>query len=211
MSLTIEKLLEGNKQFRERFFSPESTVFDELILRQQPKTMVIACSDSRVDPAIVFNCQPGELFVIRNVANLVPPCEADNSYHGISAALEFGTCFLQVEHIIVLGHTQCGGIRALLDGNEKNKEQKQHGFIAKWMELAQPAYDKVMDAQGNHLSIDEKITLCEQYALLNSVKNLQSFPWINQRIENNTLSLHAWYFDLTTGKVYQCNEDAVCF
>src|SRR3989442_1053939 len=114
MDLKIKKLIDGNKEFKEKFFNKENTVFYELAqFGQRPKIMIVACSDSRVDPAMIFNCQPGELFVIRNVANLVPPCEiADENehYHGVSAAIEFGTLFLEVQHIIILGHTQCGGI-----------------------------------------------------------------------------------------------------
>ena len=202
MSPEIKKLIDGNKQFREKFFNKDSVLYDELVLHgQKPKTMIIACSDSRVDPAMIFNCQPGELFVIRNVANLIPPCEGNDSYHGISAALEFGACFLNVEHIIIFGHTQCGGIQALLENKNKGLlNRKSHNFIAKWMELASWAYEKVM-TEHSTASIEDKITLCEQYALINSLKNLYSFPWIQERVNNNKLMLYAWYFDLETGVI----------
>lgn len=202
MSQEIKKLIDGNKEFRKKFFNNDSTVFDELVQHgQKPKTMVIACSDSRVDPAMIFNCQPGELFVIRNVANLVPPCENNDTYHGTSAALEFGTYFLGVENIIVFGHTQCGGIRALLESADEVLDKKSHTFIAKWMELARPAYDRVIAKHGN-VSLEDKITLCERYALVNSLNNLQSFPWIQERVATGKLSLHAWYFDLATGVIH---------
>ncbi len=171
--------------------------------------MVVACSDSRVDPAMIFNCQPGDLFVIRNVANLVPPCEANDTFHGISAALEFGTCFLAVEHIIVFGHSQCGGIQALLNSTQWMLDKKPFHFIAKWMELARPAYDRVVTEHGN-VSLDEKIILCEQYALVNSLNNLLTFPWIQERVASGKLVLHAWYFDLATGMIHahdQKNND----
>ncbi len=201
----IKKLINGNKEFRKKFFSQESSLFDTLQHGQKPKTMIIACSDSRVDPAMIFDCQPGELFVIRNVANLVPPCENNNTYHGTSAALEFGTCFLEVRNIIILGHTRCGGIQALLQSTDKVLSKEYHGFIAKWMEIARPAYDKVT-AENSNTSFEDKVTLCERYALINSLNNLASFPWIQSRIENGNLLLHAWYFDLTTGLIYAFNE-----
>lgn len=205
MAQEIEKFIKGNKQFRKKFFDADNSTFNNLVLHgQKPKTMIIACSDSRVDPAIVFNCEPGELFVIRNIANLVPPCEDNDTYHtyhGTSAALEFGTCFLQVEHIIIVGHTQCGGIQALLERAHNVLDEKPHSFIAKWMDLARPAYDKVVD-RHNNVSFEEKVILCEQYALINSLNNLLTFPWIQERVNNNTLSIHAWYFDLATGGIH---------
>ena len=203
----IKKLIEGNQQFRKRFFNEESTLYKELVEHgQKPKTMLIACSDSRVDPAMVFNCLPGELFVIRNVANLVPPCEKNDTYHGVSASLEFGTCFLEVENIIVFGHTQCGGIKALLENSNKVVEKKQYSFISKWMELARPAYDTVVAKYGK-LPLNEKVILCEQYTLTNSLNNLLTFPWIKERVDNGNLSLHAWYFDLETGEIHIFDQE----
>lgn len=203
MPKEIQQLIDGNNAFREKFFNVDNTLFKELAHQgQRPKVMVIACSDSRVDPAMIFNSQPGDLFVVRNVANLVPPCEnTDNAYHGTSAALEFGTCFLEVRHIIILGHTQCGGIRALLEDTGTVLGKQLHSFIGTWMELARPAYDRVI-AEHNQLALEDKITHCEQYALINSLQNLHSFPWIQQRVNTGMLSLHAWYFDLQSGHVH---------
>lgn len=198
MSQEIAKLIAGNTEFRKNF---NETLFEMLVAEgQKPKTMMIACSDSRVDPSLIFNCNPGELFVIRSMANLIPPCESNNTYHGTSATLEFGTCFLQVEHIIILGHTQCGGIQSLLENAGKVLDKKKHNFIAKWMEIARPAYDKVMSEYAD-ASLEEKVVLCEQYALINSLHNLHSFPWVHDRIDKGTLKTHAWYFDLATGLV----------
>lgn len=207
MAQEIKKLIDGNKQFRKKFFSTNKSLFNELVQQgQKPKIMVIACSDSRVDPAMVFNCQPGELFVIRNVANLIPPCEENSTSHGTSAALEFGTRFLQVEHIIVFGHTQCGGIQALLESTAQVLERQPHSFIAQWMEIARPAYDKVIKEHGE-VALEEKVTLCEQYALTNSLHNLQTFPWIVERIQQGKLSVHAWYFNLSTGLIHMYDQE----
>lgn len=201
MSEEIKKLIDGNKQFRKKFFNKNSTLFNDLVQNgQKPKIMVIACSDSRVDPAMIFNCQPGELFIIRSMANLIPPCEDNDTYHGTSAALEFGTLFLEVKHIIIFGHTQCGGIQSLIENPHRILDKKPHSFIAKWMEIARPAYNRVI-TEHNELLFEEKITLCEQYALINSLNNLYTFPWIQERVAQNKLSLHAWYFDLGTGVI----------
>ncbi len=203
----IQKLIDGNKQFREKYFGTDRALYENLTrYGQKPKTMVIACSDSRVDPAIIFNCQPGELFMVRNVANLVPPQEGVTMYHGTSAALEFGVRFLGVEDIIILGHTQCGGIQALLHKAPEVWNQ-ENGYISKWLDIARPAYQKVID-EHSHASFDEQVVFCEKYALLNSLKNLSSFEWIAQSVAAGKLALHAWYFDLKTGKINRYNSQA---
>jgi len=198
----LQHLINGNKRFKQKYFNDQSTLFEELVrYGQKPKVMIVACSDSRVDPSVILNAQPGEIFVVRNIANLVPPCENNDSFHGISAALEFGTCFLEVQHIIVLGHTQCGGIQALLENTQRVFSKKPDSFIGKWMDLARPAYDKIV-TEHNDAPLQEKITLCEQYALINSLHNLQSFPWIQERLQNGKIAIHAWYFDLATGNLH---------
>ena len=112
---SLDELVAGFHRFQQRYFQSERKLYEKLMLQgQAPKVMVVACCDSRVDPAIVTDCDPGDLFVVRNVANLVPPCEEGGGYHGTSAALEFAVRCLRVEHVIVMGHTRCGGIRALL-------------------------------------------------------------------------------------------------
>lgn len=131
------------------------------------------------------------------MANLVPPCEVDVGHHGISAALEFGVCSLGVEHIIVLGHSQCGGIRALM---EDSYGAEEGGFIAEWMSIAEPAREKVR-RELPHKPIDLQARACEQAAILLSLENLLSFPWIAQRVNNRTLSLHGWYFDMSQGEL----------
>lgn len=199
MSSQIQKLIDGNAAFRKKFFS-DTTIFNELVASgQQPKIMIISCSDSRVDPAMVFDAQPGELFVVRNVANLVPPYEQSGKYHGTSAALEFGVRFLRVEHIIILGHSYCGGIQALID-NAELLDKNSDNFIAQWMQLARSAYDK-MNEQHESLTDQEKNTCCEQYALINSLENLMSFAWIAERVAQGKLQLHAWYFELNSGLI----------
>lgn len=199
MSEEIHALIQGYQRFQEKAFGEDRADFEELVRwGQRPKILIIACSDSRVDPALVLDCKPGDLFVIRNVANLVPPFEDDQSYHGTSAALQFGVCNLEIRHVILFGHTHCGGIQTLLEQTPETCEKK--GFIAKWMDIATPAYDAILK---NHKEdpLDEKVTLCGHYSLMNSLKNLETFPWVEERLRKKTLSLHAWNFDLERGKI----------
>lgn len=139
----IERFIAGFRAFQKNYFGPEGSQFDILKHGQNPSTMIIGCSDSRVDPAILTNCQPGDIFTVRNVANLVPPYEENGVYHGVSAALEFAVCRLEVERIIVLGHSQCGGIGALMTGD---CGAEGAGFIGRWMSIAAPAREQVMAA-----------------------------------------------------------------
>jgi len=194
---TPEQLIGGFRRFRERHFAKDSERFKELVqFGQTPKALVVACCDSRVDPALVLDCAPGDLFVIRNVANLVPPAENQGHYHGTSAALEFGVRNLRVQHIIVLGHAQCGGIHALLEGSV----DKEESFIAGWMGIAEAARDRVESEFGKDCS-DIRHRACEQQAILVSLANLQTFSWIRERVEQGKLSLHGWYFDIERGEL----------
>lgn len=196
----FQKLVQGYATFRDSYFNGDNSLYEKLVAEgQKPKILVIACSDSRVDPAIVLGCQPGDLFVVRNVANLVPPCESDQGYHGTSAALEFGIKALNIKHIVLFGHTRCGGIQSLFAPPQQNKEKLS--FIKKWMGLAQPAFERVQQ-EHSHLSLEDKITACEQYSLLNSLENLMSFDWIREKVDASHLFLHAWYFDIQTGLIY---------
>lgn len=187
-------LIEGFGRFREHHF--ESDLFRRLSRQgQKPKVLVLGCCDSRVDPAIILDCDPGDLFVIRNVANLVPPFENAGHYHGTSAALEFGVCNLGIEHIIVLGHAQCGGIRALMEGSSGDG----HSFIKSWMKLAESAKERALSKSNEGTDAAKE---CEKEAILASLSNLMTFPWIKSRVEDRTLELHGWYFDIEEGKLF---------
>lgn len=203
----IDTLIGGYKQFKTAHFE-ESNVYDELVqYGQQPKVLVVACCDSRVDPAIVTNCKPGELFVVRNVANLVPPYDNDPKHHGTSAALEFGVTGLGVSDIIVFGHSHCGGIRALM---EQSKHHTTHTFLTAWMNIAKSAKQHVLEHHGKE-SLDAQSHYCEKESLLISLQNLKTFPWIADRIADDRLSLHAWYFNLETGMIETYDADSQTF
>jgi len=192
-----QQLIAGFQRFRERHFAEDSALFQGLTqFGQTPKALVVACCDSRVDPALVLDCAPGDLFVIRNVANLVPPAENMGHYHGTSAALEFGVRNLGVPHIIVLGHAQCGGIHALLEGGVA----KDDSFIAEWMGIADAAR-KHIEQELSGASDKSRLRACEQQAILVSLDNLMTFSWIRERVEQGTLTLHGWYFDIEGGEL----------
>lgn len=199
MMKDIERLITGFSAFKKDYFSPENSQFELLKQGQNPKTMIIGCSDSRVDPAILTNSSIGEIFIVRNVANLVPPYKEDGGHHGVSAALEFAVCHLGVEHIIVMGHSQCGGINALMADSYGCEGDS---FISNWMSIASPAREKVLAELPDK---DSKLQqrAAEQSAILLSLENLLSFPWIDQRVTAGTLSLHGWYFDLNVGELLE--------
>ncbi|MDP2786336.1 MAG: carbonic anhydrase [Sulfurimicrobium sp.] len=193
----IGKFIAGFKRFQDNYFGQDRHLYEQLKLGQYPRALVVACCDSRVDPAILTGSEPGDIFVVRNVANLVPPREYGGGYHGVSAALEFAVCQLGVEHIIVLGHSQCGGIRALMrgSGNCENAE-----YVAKWVQIAAPARDKVLHELPQQ-DFELQVRACEQAAILQSLENLLSFPWIAQRMSTGDLAAHGWYFDLDRGEL----------
>ena len=193
----IAKLIAGFRRFQGNYFRGDNKLFSQLKGGQQPKTLVIGCSDSRVDPSLLTGADPGDLFVIRNVANLVPPYEPDAGYHGVSAALEYAVCQLRVEHIIVLGHSQCGGIAGLMNCS---CDPPLGEFIGKWVSLAEPAKLRVCEElQGKSEQLQTRA--CEQAAIMLSLDNLLTFPWLMKRVEDQALFLHGWYFDIQRGEL----------
>lgn len=192
MDNSLHKIIQGYRSFREKYAQGDNSVMRYLsYYGQKPFALVVACCDSRVDPALLLQCDPGDLFVVRNVANIVPPYEKDGAHHGTSAALEFGICYLKVQHLILLGHSQCGGIQALL--NRENLHQDD--FISNWVSVV----------QNEHTHTDDEI-LAKQ-ALKQSHDNCLSFPWIKEKVENNTLNLHQWFFDIHAGKIFVYSEE----
>lgn len=192
---TIARLLEGYQGFYRRYFASDDATYRELKDGQNPQVMVIACSDSRIDPAIVTQAEPGDIFVVRNVANLVPPYQPKpDSLHGVSAALEFGVCQLGVRHVVVMGHSGCAGIRALREGIAPPREER-FSFIAPWVKVAEAAREQA----AKQADPAAQQTCCEQEAIKLSLENLKTFPWIQSRMEAGTLALHGWYFRVEDG------------
>ncbi|MCH7487741.1 MAG: carbonic anhydrase [Proteobacteria bacterium] len=190
--MPIDRLIAGFKSFRETYYEEQPDFYRSLVEKgQKPDVMVIACSDSRVNPSIIAKAEPGELFIVRNVANLVPPYEPDSHYHGTSAAIEFAVRDLNVEHIIVLGHSHCGGIRCLCEGHEDAKNRE---FIDGWMSIVEQARDDSLKGEAQLRNV-------EREAVKISLDNLLTFPWVKRRVENGRLKLHGWLFDLEAGEL----------
>ncbi len=190
----IAKLTAGFRVFRDGRFQEQRASYEALVDQgQKPKVVLIACSDSRVDPAIVLHADPGDLFVVRNVANLVPPYEREGHYHGTSAALEFAVQSLEVGHVIVLGHAHCGGIRSLFEKPAPDGEGNY--FVPAWMDLVRSAYLRV-EATMPDAPQAAKTRVCEQSAVLVSLENLMTFPCIRHRVGDGRLRLHGWYIDI---------------
>ena len=188
----------GFKSFRETYYEGQPDFFRSLVEKgQNPDIMVIACSDSRVNPSIITNVGPGEVFIVRNVANLVPPFEPDSNYHGTSAAIEFAVRDLNVGHIIVLGHSHCGGIQALCADHE---EVANREFIHDWISIVENARDNSLDGEA-------QLRHVERQAVKVSLDNLLSFPWVNSRVEDGSLTLHGWCFDLEAGELLAHQTD----
>ena len=203
MELAIQKLLQGFEHFKATYFTENNRLFQQLKEHQKPKILLISCSDSRVDPAIITNCAPGDIFVIRNVANLVPQFDPDPHAHGVSSALEYGVNILQVEHIIVLGHSDCGGIKALM---ERGEQHQPGNFLDRWLDLAQPAKTAVLHNLAD-ANFTTQCRACEETSILLSIENLMTFPWIAQRVEQHKLTLHGWYFHISSGRLMGFNQD----
>ena len=187
MEQSFEKMLTGYQTFRKKYASGDDSIMQKLAYHgQKPEIMIVSCCDSRVDPGLILQTEPGELFIVRNVANIVPPFEDNESHHGTSAALEFAINHLNVKHLVIMGHSQCGGIKAVLD---KTTSEQTH-FIGNWISLIKdlPAANDDVDAYA-------------KLALRQSYKNCLSFPWIKQRIDNHQLKIHLWFFDIKAGEI----------
>ena len=199
----MERLIEAFKRFRGDYFEANRARFERLAGRpQHPRYAIVTCCDSRIDTTRVFDAIPGELFLIRNIANLVPPYEPDQHHHSTSAAIEYAVRILKVGQFVVLGHAGCGGIQALLDPPAPPTD-----FINLWLEMAGPARDRVVSKQG--LSRDERQRCCELEALKSSLTNLLEFPWLKARVEDGSLQVDALYLDLERGTLllYDRNGD----
>jgi carbonic anhydrase len=200
----VDKLIAGHHRFKEGYYKQNKSKLSKLAKQgQSPKICIVSCSDSRVDPTTILDCEPGDLFVIRNVANLIPPCESDDNFHGTSAALEYAVLNLEVESIIVLGHTQCGGIKALIDTPPNTVN---NSFAAKWMQQIEHVRDDVMK-HANEVT-DAHYHTCEEKGIIQSLNNLMTFPWVQERIKSGKLFIHGWHYNLDDGSLFAKCKDS---
>ncbi|GHC73906.1 carbonic anhydrase [Limoniibacter endophyticus] len=199
-----DHMLNGYRNFITGRYVDDSARYRSLANEgQTPKVVIIACCDSRAAPEVIFDAGIGEMFVVRNVANLIPPYGPDGDFHSTSAALEFAVQALKVEHVVVMGHGRCGGIKAALDADFAPLSEGD--FIGKWMSLVAPAAEAVA---GNSLMTNgERQTALERISIRHSVANLRSFPYIRAREESGELSLHGCWFDISTGELWVMNTE----
>jgi len=201
------RLVEGYRQFADGRLRHEQDRYRELAeAGQSPDVLVIGCCDSRVSPEVIFDARPGELFVVRNVANIVPPYAPDGHAHGVSAALEFGVAALKVKHIVVLGHARCGGVKAFA---EQAEPLSPGDFIGNWMRLMAPAVKKA-GPQGK-LSWADYVTRLEQANVANSLDNLKTFPGLRKLIASGEVAIHGAYFGVATGELLLRDEATEAF
>jgi carbonic anhydrase len=192
------RLLDGYRTFATERLPTEQSRYRELSVRgQSPEVMVIGCCDSRVSPEAIFDAGPGELFVVRNIANLVPVYQPDGGAHGVSAALEYAVTVLRVKNIVVLGHAQCGGIRAFID---KIEPLSPSDFIGKWMAMFIKPGEVV--EQRSHETMLDFVTRIEKAAVFRSLENLMTFPFVRTRVESGELLLHGAYFGVAEGSLF---------
>jgi carbonic anhydrase len=202
-STELDRLIAGYHRFHKEDWSRQRSRWAELAEGQNPKTLVIACSDSRVDPTRIFDVTPGELFVVRNIANLVPPFEMSKGYHGVSAALEFAVTQLNVPQIIVMGHGKCGGVGASLNHAFEGAPRGKGGFISEWMSLLDDERDRIVAELGTG---PEAVRALEYACVRVSIANLRTFPCIPEREAAGTLKLRGAHFAIAEGVLYLMDE-----
>ena len=205
----INILLNGFRKFRELYYEKSPSLYQDLIrYGQKPRFAVLACSDSRVDPAIVLQTEPGDIFAVRNVAALVPPFEKDGLYHCTSAALEFAVRGLHVEHIIIIGHAHCGGVASMIRKQEGREELVYDGgtFIGAWTDLLRDAYERAVESNPE-LKGDALLRAAEHQAVRLSLDNLTTFPFIRKAVSAGELTLQGWYLNIFDGALEIWNPE----
>ena len=209
--MALEGLLKGFADFRLGYYREHLDLFEKLATEgQSPKILIVGCADARVDPGILTQTKPGDIFTVRNIGAIVPPAQMppDERQHGTSAAIEFAVRGLEVEHVVILGHALCGGIAALVDG-EKGAFA-HYDYLSTWTAVAQDVRDLALK-ELKDLPHDEVVRAVEQASVVNSVRNLMGFPWLAERVAAGKLVLHAWWFNLTKGQLYAFDPATATF
>lgn len=198
-----EKLVNGYRAFLDGRLPDEARRYAQLAEGQSPEVLLIGCCDSRVSPEVIFDTRPGELFIVRNVANIVPPCETGGDYHGTSAAIEFAVQSLEVKHVVVLGHASCGGIKAYAN---PSGPLSKGDFIGKWVSLVAPAAARAEEMDG-----PDYLTRLEYAMVEQSLENLMTFPFVRNRVMSGRLSLHGAHFGIARGELFLRDPDTGVF
>ncbi len=202
----IKSLIHGSQKFKKSEFKKRKREFEKLAKDgQNPKILFIGCCDSRVLPNLITNTGPGDLFVVRNIGNFVAPYKLDEDYHSTAAAIEYAVNILEVEDIIVCGHSQCGAISALYYDEEKF-EKKQTPHVKTWLHLGRDAKDFVQK-WGGSLTHEDKLTMTEEVSVLFQLENLLTYPSVRDKVDSEKLSLHGWHYDIESGEIYAYDEE----
>lgn len=203
----MKKIYKGIHKFQESYFKKEEEFFKRLSRKQEADALFIACADSRVDPNLVTQSKPGELFIVRNVGNIIPPYDDIKDKNSVAAAIEFAVLMLRVTDIIVCGHSNCGAMQAL-DKDESELENMPH--LKNWLEIASPV-KAAADAYCSDYPNESRQRVIEKENILAQLKNIQTYPFVTQALEKGALYLHGWYYDIYTGKVYSYNPATYAF
>ncbi len=196
--MEMDPFLAGIQKFHKKQFQKNRQSYHDLVRKgQHPRALFIACSDSRVDPERITQSSPGDLFVVRNVGNLVSPHQLSQSTQAIGAAIDYSVCVLDVEHIIVCGHSHCGACKALMEG----VDHPEMTHINPWLELNSELRDKMVALKGQFRNENELLRYTERASVLHQLENLMSYPSISKRVANQKLTLHGWYFEIEEGRV----------
>jgi len=202
--MSINKLAKGNELFQQVYFKNHEEKFLELAQKgQNPKALFIGCSDSRVIPNLIVQSDPGDLFVIRNVGNFVPPYKSDNDFHATAAGIEYAVNVLNVSEIIICGHTHCGACHHLFEPVED--ESMVH--TKKWLELGHPAKAIALKSLGEHAPMEELLRMTEKISVVTQIENLFTYPGVRERLYKEELFIHGWYYDIETGSIDYFDPD----
>lgn len=206
--MDIASLVSGYEAFRDKKFKKYQNKFIDLVEQgQRPKVLFVGCSDSRVDPALITNSDPGELFILRNVGNLIPPFSPDNDFHGTAAGIEYAVSVLNVTDIIVCGHSHCGAI----DGVYRDITDPALVHVKKWLELGKQARDYVEETIKEGVSEREKLSMTERISVVFQLNNLLTYPEVARKVETGEVSLRGWYYKIKTGELEYYNEETMRF
>lgn len=202
MTTWKDRLIEGYREFRAGDFAEQKALYEELGTKgQKPKVMLIACSDSRADPSDIFNAYPGEMFVLRNVANIVPPANATESFEGVAAAIEYAVTVLKIEALVVMGHESCGGIAGCLAGMGHDPEA---GYVGKWVSIINDVRDRIL---ARNLPEDQVSIEMELEGIRQSMANLMTFPFVREAVESGHLKLQGAYFSIIQARLMMANDE----
>jgi carbonic anhydrase len=203
--MATDKLVDGYRRFKRTRFAREQRLYEQLADKgQQPKVLVISCSDSRVSPSVILSAEPGDIFVARNIANIVPPYDPDSKPRSIGAVIEYAVKVLKVSDIVVKGHARCGGVAALVDGGS---HLPTNDYLAPWVEIAAPSRS-FYPPDFDKLSPEEQRLCSEQANIQNSIQNLSGYPWVRDRMERGSLRIHGWHFDIKDGMLTRLDHES---